>query len=261
MERCMLAEEYVGDLERLEGMIAERKLDGTRCLYLNGHLVNRRGVCYDRQFPELLEELKKIDADLDGELCVFDSKGIEDFGLCQTRCSTQSPLKIRLLVKEIPIRYVVFDILRDREQDLTGYTLWERKERLEKLREEGYFSGEKVRLTYFTDDLEDLWEQAVKSGWEGVMLKKKDSRYVFERSDAWLKVKNRKVEAVCFNAMDKNPAGWLLKNDDGLRVQCSGRKAEAVRRRFLEDGQVEVEVHYQRRTDNGLLFQPTIKEV
>lgn len=132
MERCMLAEEYVGDLERLEGMIAERKLDGTRCLYLNGHLVNRRGVCYDRQFPELLEELKTLDADLDGELVVF-KDGLEDFGLCQTRCSTQSPLKIRLLVKEIPISYIIFDVLRVSNIDTTKLPLSRRKEILNKI--------------------------------------------------------------------------------------------------------------------------------
>ena len=256
MERCMLAEEYVGkEFSILKGWVGERKLDGTRCLYLDEHLVNRRGVCYDMQFPEVLEELRGYDADFDGELVVL-REGVEDFGLCTTRCSTQSPLKIKLLMKEIPISYIVFDILRASKQDMKSKPLLERKKMLDIVLDDGLAHTRKAE---YSTNLEEMWDRAVRQGHEGIMLKREDGKYVNERSDLWLKVKNRKVEAVKFNGMEKNPAGWLLTNDDGYRVQCAGRKAEAVRERFLESGQVEVEVHYQRRTESGLLFQPSIR--
>ena len=80
-------------------------------------------------------------------------------------------------------RYHVFDVLWLDGRDLTALPLLER---LTILRSLG-LRAPIVRVTQLTDD--EPWERACAEGWEGVIAKRRDSRYEHRRSPHWLKMK------------------------------------------------------------------------
>lgn len=272
VERVMLANEiterelphYINN-----GWICEIKLDGTRCKYVydgrEGHLINRRGFCYDEQFPEILAELnekfKDVDVVLDGELVLFDENGLENFHLLTSRCSTKNRFK-RELLSRYRVEYYVFDLMCY-DESTVNLPLTKRKELLKSLFAKRYFKADDrvlglVKMLESTENIRELWERAKAEGWEGLLIKAKNSRYVHNRSNSWLKLKNKKVDRILFDGYEVNNAGITLTNKQGTRVQCGGQKAVEVRRQIDERGFTEQEVHYLRKTDRGKFFQPVI---
>jgi bifunctional non-homologous end joining protein LigD len=79
--------------------------------------------------------------------------------------------------------YHVFDLLWQDGQDLTGRTLDQRREHLSALA----FSPP-IQLVERLSDATP-WERACSEGWEGVIAKRRDSRYEHRRSPHWLKMK------------------------------------------------------------------------
>lgn len=79
--------------------------------------------------------------------------------------------------------YYVFDIMRLDGRDLTGLTLDERRAILDALP----LQAPLRRVTPLDED--KPWERACREGWEGVMAKRRDSRYEHRRSPHWLKMK------------------------------------------------------------------------
>jgi bifunctional non-homologous end joining protein LigD len=84
---------------------------------------------------------------------------------------------------EDTVSYYVFDILWLEGEDLTPLTLEERRALLRKLR----FRAPVQRVTSL--DEKKPWERACAEGWEGVIAKRRDSRYEHRRSPHWLKMK------------------------------------------------------------------------
>jgi DNA ligase D-like protein (predicted 3'-phosphoesterase) len=89
-----------------------------------------------------------------------------------------------------PVTYIVFDILEQGGRTLTGLSLSERRKHLhEAVRE----SPHVVISEPVEGRGEDYYRAAVAQGLEGVMAKRKDSRYEpGVRSGAWLKIKPQK---------------------------------------------------------------------
>ena len=81
------------------------------------------------------------------------------------------------------VTYHVFDILWLDGHDLTSLTLEERRELLGKLQLKPPLS----RVPALRGD--KPWERACAQGWEGVIAKRRDSRYEHRRSPHWLKMK------------------------------------------------------------------------
>jgi len=84
--------------------------------------------------------------------------------------------------------YVVFDVLELEGRDLRGEPLKERRRAFERL-----IGG---RSTIFpawrlSRDGFKAWEEAVENGFEGIVAKDPESRYVPGRTLKWLKVKQR----------------------------------------------------------------------
>jgi bifunctional non-homologous end joining protein LigD len=79
--------------------------------------------------------------------------------------------------------YHVFDIVWVDGRDVTSLPLEERRELLERLP----FQPPLQRVAAL-DDL-DPWERARREGWEGVIAKRRGSRYEHRRSPHWLKMK------------------------------------------------------------------------
>ena len=81
------------------------------------------------------------------------------------------------------VRYHVFDVLWLNGRDLMALPLMERRSILRDL--ELRFPLEAVAEVTG----EKPWEQACDEGWEGVIAKRRDSRYEHRRSPHWLKMK------------------------------------------------------------------------
>ena len=82
-----------------------------------------------------------------------------------------------------PVRYDVFDLVWLSGADLRSLTLDERR---------GHLSRLPLRPPLFqieTLDDEEPWTRACSEGWEGVIAKRRDSRYEHRRSPHWLKMK------------------------------------------------------------------------
>ena len=79
--------------------------------------------------------------------------------------------------------YHVFDVLWLNERDLTGLPLDERRAVLDAL----VLFPPVQRVARLTDP--KPWERACHEGWEGVIAKRRDSRYEHRRSPLWLKMK------------------------------------------------------------------------
>jgi len=181
----------ISDLKRA-GWIYEPKLDGTRGILIKqgskARILNRRKKWIEWRYPEIIKDAKKIKESfvLDGEICVLDSKGRPDFNLIQSREQTDNKLKIKLLSKELPAIYYVFDILSLDSKDLTNKPLRERKKILEKVLPD----LEHIKRIFWTKDGPALWKVVRRKKLEGVMAKKLSSKYYAgKRSSAWLKIK------------------------------------------------------------------------
>ena len=190
-----LAQEYKGDCDWNDEWYASRKLDGVRCLAI----VNEEGKCtlYSRMGKEIttLDVVKKaieatnvINTVFDGEVCLLDEQGNEDF---------QAVMK-QLRRKDHQIEnavYMIFDMLNKSEFELTVESQ-PLEDRLHTLR--SWLGDDKTDnniLKYTQQNLLNddehfaTWTKlAADNNWEGFMVRK-NVAYEGKRSKNLLKVK------------------------------------------------------------------------
>jgi DNA ligase D-like protein (predicted ligase) len=169
----------------------ERKLDGQRALAFrsgdNVQLLSRNKLRLDRTYPEVVDALlaqSSPDYVLDGEIVAFEGTRTS-FSRLQQRIGISDEVVARR--SPVVVRYYVFDLLHLDGYDTTALTLRQRKQLLRRAVE---FNAP-LHFTAHRDGAsgEEFYAQACAKGWEGVMAKRADSRYVSRRSDAWLKLK------------------------------------------------------------------------
>lgn len=180
----------------------EVKWDGVRVLaeVVAGRLVlrSRNGNDVTAAYPELAGLAAAVgrDAVLDGEVVAFDDQGRSNFGLLQERMHVRHPGAA--LLRSTPVQLLLFDLLRLDGQDAQSLTYDERRDLLTSLA----LQGESWSVPPAFPVGRDLLEATRAQGLEGVMAKRRDSRYLpGRRSDAWLKVKNIRRASVIV-------AGW-----------------------------------------------------
>lgn len=167
--------------------IFELKLDGYRAIaYKKGtsvKLYSRNQKSFNKKYASIYNVLKKIQYDfiLDGEIVALDTKGKSSFELLQ---NYQNDKKTKLL-------FYIFDILYLDQYDLQKLPLIKRKEILKKFLPDH-------PLLEFVDHIKEKGEEMFaiisKKGIEGIIAKKKDSKYqAGERSKNWLKIKNTAI--------------------------------------------------------------------
>ena len=112
---------------------------------------------------------------VDGEIVALDDPGRPNFNFLQ---HSKSQAK--------RICYFVFDLLVYQNRDLTQLPLNERREILKSVLK---FQSPRVRIAeYFQTSAEAMLESAAEQGLEGVVAKRKDSRYEpGKRGGAWAK--------------------------------------------------------------------------
>lgn len=195
-----------GDLPTGDGWTYEVKWDGMRALAFveGGRLrvqsANERDVTVS--WPELAglpDALPAVDVLLDGELVAVDERGIPSFGRLQQRMHIPVAAEAVRRAAEVPVSYVVFDVLHLDGHDLTGLPLSDRRRLLHQLVE----PAARWRCSPVHDDGAVLLEAADAQGLEGVVAKRDDSVYVpGGRVRTWRKVKVRRHQEVVVG-------GWL----------------------------------------------------
>jgi bifunctional non-homologous end joining protein LigD len=172
----------------------ERKFDGERCIsyrsdgYAGGQsrLMTRNRQVVSVTYPEIaaaLDAQAVKDFVIDGEIVAMHD-GATSFSRLQQRLGVRNPPP--QLVRSVPVVYFVFDVLRAEGRDVRQLPLLERKKVLKQLLSYG---GPLKHTVYRSQNAEAYWEEAQRSGWEGLIAKRADSHYVAGRSRDWLKFK------------------------------------------------------------------------
>jgi bifunctional non-homologous end joining protein LigD len=175
----------------------EIKWDGVRALVAvdagraQAHSRNRRDIT--GSYPELRElgrSLGTTQVLLDGELVAFDAEGRPSFSRLQRRMHVDGNRLRRRLVDEVPVVYVIFDLLHLDGRSTLSLPYEERR----RLLGECLLQGPSWRTpAYHPGDGEAMVEASRAQGLEGVIAKRLDSVYEpGRRSGAWLKIKHRR---------------------------------------------------------------------
>lgn len=200
----------------------EPKWDGIRAIAMcdeETHLISRNDHDITIAYPELRHihnQVVALDAMLDGEIVAFD-EGVPSFQRLQQRMHLRDERRIEQMSKQIPVVYMVFDLIFFDGRDLTGEPLHERR----RLMEEVIVPTERIQVSPATRGAGvALFTAAAQQGLEGIMAKRLSSTYQpGARSKDWLKVK------VVFDA-DVVVVGWT--EGEGRRAGSLGSLVMAV---------------------------------
>lgn len=275
------------------------KWDGVRILaYYDGHqtiLMNRKQHLRTPQYPELADTSLYCQAQsviLDGEVIALDDTNKPSFHDVMRRDGIRRLDRVKQVAREIPVVYMVFDILFYNGKSLCSLPFKRRMDILaSSLR-----TSETVQAVPFYPDGEALFAVVKAHDLEGIVMKESHSVYVCGARDShWRKIKNYKdvVAVVCgYTVIGDVPNAIMLglpdKNDNLCYVATAGpgklTQAEwAQLHRLLRDSRVEespfcappamsreviwtkptvfVKVQYIEWTATGSLRQPTVQAV
>ena len=201
-----------------------RKLDGVRCLAFFDNFgtvtfKSRSGKPFDTlgKVAEELEKMNLTNIVMDGEICIVDEKGDEDFQ------SIIKEIKRKDHTIENPL-FQIFDMisLEDFENKTSREKLSVRLDNLQMMVDGLYPPAQYFRV--LEQDLVTSWDMfdskmnlAVQSGWEGLMLRK-DDKYKGKRSTDILKVKKFYDEEYIVVDLENSPN----------RVIVEGREVEEM---------------------------------
>ncbi len=166
-------------------ILADSQLDG-------GHgrvrLTSRNENDVTAGWPDVAESpLGDRDFLVDGEVIALNEAGKPDFRVLQHRMHVRKATTVARLVQTVPATFMVFDLLRLDGRDLTKDPLEDRRALLAEALADGAWQ---VPPSY--DDGQMLHGATLEQGLEGIVSKRRASRYVFgERSKDWLKFAHR----------------------------------------------------------------------
>jgi len=228
---CALTGAELVDEER----IYELKIDGVR-IVADKHaravaLRYRNGRAASSSYPEIARAVAALAPErvvLDGEVVAFDGQGRPSFQRIAPRIHADKPLDVRTAMNEVPVSYLVFDLLALNDFDLRSLPLLARKALLMKLvRGKGYVRA----LDHLEGDGRPLFELCRTQRLEGVVAKRSKSPYRPgpRRTDDWVKMKSeRDDEFVVIGFMrgkgNRAPLGALcVASYSGERLLYRGR--------------------------------------
>lgn len=281
----------------------ELKYDGYRVMIdktVNGVVLrSRNGHDLTARFPEIAGSALRILPErylMDGELVVLNSDGVPDFSLLQSRAKLTGTLEVARAAIEMPCTYFAFDLLclgdgKGNELDLRRVPLLKRKQQLQKLLPP---QGSIRYSDHVVKEGRSTYEAAVQLGLEGIVAKRRDSRYESGRSKAWIKVRHAKtadfvILGTIANRNNSRDIGSLAlgeyRGGELIYVGRAGSGLNAEMRRTLADllvGPVErpdyvpadqaekvswveptlaVEVAFKEYTPDGRLRHPVIQRL
>ncbi len=214
--KVALAQEYKGKCDWNDRWWVSRKLDGVRCLAItdeegNCKLYSRMGKEFTtlNKVKEAIEATGIINSVFDGEVCLVDEDGNEDF---------QGVMK-QLRRKDHQIEnpaFMIFDMLtrKEFEAEKSERTLYPRLLILKKWLRGRFIDESILRFTHQTlitdQDHFEYWNTVEnKDSWEGLMLRK-DVGYEGKRTKNLVKVKS-------FHDAEYEVLGWDVDNHEVVR--------------------------------------------
>lgn len=192
-----LAEDYYDNVNRVnfekDQWLAQRKLDGLRCITIidkngNASFWSRNGIEFDTLdvLRTEIESLELSDIVFDGEICLVDENGQEDFQ------NIMKEIRKKNHTIENP-KYIMFDMLEIEEfLDKSAWKYY--RDRWNKLDDNVFNKGLKHcevidwKIVKDKTHLTELIEEAASKDWEGLILRK-DCEYEGKRTKNLLKVK------------------------------------------------------------------------
>ncbi|HEV7460000.1 MAG TPA: non-homologous end-joining DNA ligase [Solirubrobacteraceae bacterium] len=162
--------------------VFERKLDGVRCLAFKGadggvRLLSRNRLSQNARFPELVTSLGDQPSEelvVDGEIVAFEGSRTSFSRLARRG---REPVAVHLYL---------FDLVHLDGFDTRRLPLRTRKALLRR----AVAFGDPLRYTpHRNREGRQLFRDACRKGWEGLIAKRADSPYVGKRSRDWLKLK------------------------------------------------------------------------
>ena len=193
----------------------EIKYDGYRTqLAIAGGQVRaytRNGYDWTEKYPRIVSAATRIackSALIDGEVCVQNEQGVTDFGALRS-AMTKEPGRLI---------FFAFDLLHLNGVDMRKKPLEERRAHLRWILE-----GKKGAI-HISDEYDgsgaEFFKLADQMGLEGIVSKRKGSRYVSGRTNDWLKVKAWHTGSFDVIGVDKDDDGVpyaLLADEAGYR--------------------------------------------
>jgi DNA ligase D-like protein (predicted 3'-phosphoesterase) len=173
-----------------EGWIFEIRWNGIRTItytYPELTLRNTKQENLTSNFPEFWELAKQgLNVVLDGEIVIM-QHGKVDFETLNKRAQPTSPEEIKRMARRFPATYVVFDILEKDSKSLVEEPLIRRKAILQKTLKK----SKHVIISIFADgEGEAYFEAALKEGFDGIVAKRKSSKYKSGGTSVdWIEVK------------------------------------------------------------------------
>ncbi len=182
-----------------EGWLHELKLDGYRIVAIvrdgKAALFTRRGHDWTERFPSIATALEAAGLDdlvVDGEVVVLRRDGTSDFQALQN---------VMRQGDHASLVFFVFDLMYYHGYDLRSVALIERKKLLARVLD----AGRHTPMIRFNDHILGEGKQvlsiACRSGLEGIVAKRADSRYVERRTTDWVKIK-------CLKRQEFVIGGW-----------------------------------------------------
>lgn len=172
-----------GEAPEGEGWTHEVKFDGYRSQMIidedGTRIYTRNGHDWTAKYRDLVGEAKSLGAEsaiVDGEIIVLNEAGLSDFG----------DLRKAITRRQQDLYFVVFDLLHLNGHDLRDMALEERREILASMIKPGRRIQFSEPLPGEAKAILHLLDQA---GLEGMVSKRKDSKYRSGPSANWLKAK------------------------------------------------------------------------
>lgn len=225
----------------------EIKFDGYRmfCRIEDGkaRFISRNGQDWTARIGPLAAIAAKLPARrviLDGEVVVLDKQGVSQFQLLQNAMGNQG--------RREGIQYYAFDVLYLEGFDLTGATLESRKDILERFLANARTFPQVQLSGHVIGQGAAFQRRACEAHLEGIVSKRRTSRYLGGRGADWLKCKCRQVEEFVIGGYtapkgSRSGFGALLLGyfDKQEQLVYAGRVGTGFGTQLLEDltGQLE----------------------
>ncbi|RRI02294.1 ATP-dependent DNA ligase [Mesorhizobium tamadayense] len=182
-----------------DGWIHEVKFDGYRSQIViddgNVRIFTRRGLDWTAKYRDLVEIAKGLNvqnAIIDGEIIVLNDAGVSDF----------AELRKAITRRQHDLYFVAFDLLHLNGHDLRDISLEDRREVLQAM----IPAGERIQ---FSEALPGtgaaVFHLVEQAGLEGVVSKRKDSKYRSGPSTNWLKAKCYTIDEYELLGVEREP--------------------------------------------------------
>ncbi|MEO5756037.1 MAG: RNA ligase family protein [Mesorhizobium sp.] len=167
--------------------IHEIKFDGYRSQIILDHEVRiftRNGLDWTAKYRDLAGAAKRLGLDnaiIDGEIVALNEAGLSDF----------AALRKAITSRQHDLYFVAFDLLHLNGHDPRDMALKDRREILEGIIQlDSHIQFSQA----LPGDAKAIFELVYKAGIEGIVSKRRDSKYRSGRSTNWLKIKSYAVE-------------------------------------------------------------------